>query len=226
MNLKIRKEEYSALGDFVKASFVRDQAAIIARFPKLNAAFLVDFTALLDEVKTLESDLVLTEEQKTATAALYTDARLLNKELNFLSAYMKSAGLSSSAVSDLKTDLTKNNIEGAILKIESVKQYVIANSAALIDEGMAADFKETLDTFKQSLSDKNALQNSYMNSRKALTDANKAKYSALYAYITKIVKAGKLIFDGSITKDEYTITKTVSRMRAAKVAGATGSKPA
>jgi hypothetical protein len=39
MNLKIRKEEYSALGDFVKASFVRDQAAIIARFPKLNAAF-------------------------------------------------------------------------------------------------------------------------------------------------------------------------------------------
>ena len=226
MNLKIRKEEYSALGDFVKASFVRDQAAIIARFPKLNAAFLVDFTALLDEVKTLESDLVLTEEQKTATAALYTDARLLNKELNFLSAYMKSAGLSSSAVSDLKTDLTKNNIEGAILKIESVKQYVIANSAALIDEGMAADFKETLDTFKQSLSDKNALQNSYMNSRKALTDANKAKYSALYAYITKIVKAGKLVFDGSITKDEYTITKTVSRMRAAKVAGATGSKPA
>ena len=226
MNLKIRKEEYSALGDFVKASFVRDQAAIIARFPKLNAAFLVDFTALLDEVKTLESDLVLTEEQKTATAALYTDARLLNKELNFLSAYMKSAGLSSSAVSDLKTDLTKNNIEGAILKIESVKQYVIANSAALIDEGMAADFKETLDTFKQSLSDKNALQNSYMNSRKALTDANKAKYTALYAYITKIVKAGKLVFDGSITKDEYTITKTVSRMRAAKVAGATGSKPA
>ena len=226
MNLKIRKEEYSALGDFVKASFVRDQAAIIERFPKLNAAFLGDFTALLDEVKTLESGLVLTEEQKTATAALYTYAGLLNKELNFLSTYMKSAGLSSSAVSELKTDLTKNNIEGAILKIESVKQYVIANSAALIDEGMAVDFKDTLDAFKQSLSDKNALQNSYMNSRKALTDANKAKYSALYAYITKIVKAGKLIFDGSITKDEYTITKTVSRMRAAKVAGNSTSKPA
>jgi hypothetical protein len=156
---------------------------------------------------------------------LFSDARLLNKELNFLSTYMKSAGLSSSAVSELKTDLTKNNIEGAILKIESVKQYVIANSAALIDEGMAVNFKDTLDAFKQSLSDKNALQNSYMNSRKALTDANKAKYSALYTYITKIVKAGKLIFEGSITKDEYTITKTVSRMRAAKVAAAAGSKP-
>jgi hypothetical protein len=224
MNLKIRKEEYTALADFVKVSFTRDQAAILARFPKLNAAFMNDFSTLLDEVKTLESGIVLTEEQKSITASLYTEASLLNKELNFLSNYIKSAGLSSSAVTELKNDLTKNNIEGAILKIESVKQYVIANEVALVDEGMASNFSTTLDNYKTSLSDKNTLQNNYMNSRKTLTETNKAKYNELYTYITKIAKSGKLVFDGTNVKDEYTITKTVGRMRAAKAAASSTNK--
>ena|GEM_PF-1236537 len=216
MVLKIRKEEYTALGDFIKTSFVRDQAAIMARFPKLNAAFLADFTAKLDAVKVLESGLVLTEEQKTATEALYVEATALNKELNFLSSYAKEAGLNTDAITALKNDLRDSNIEGALLKIESVKQFVVAHSAALEDEGMAAGFAVALENHKVSMAAKNALQNAYMNSRKQLTDANAAEYKALYGFITKIVKAGKLVFDGTVTKDEYVITKTVGRMRAAK----------
>ena len=225
MNLKIRKEEYTALGDFVKASFVRDQAVILVRFTKLNAGFLADFTAKLEEVKILESGLVLTEEQKTATANLYAEASLLNKELNFLIRYIKEAELSSEAVTELKKDLTVNNIEGAILKIESVKQYVIAKSAALESFGMSTSFVADLEAHKVSLSEKNALQNSYMNSRKQLTEANKVKYKELYAFITKIINAGKLVFDGTATRDEYTITKVVSRMRFAKNGGEIGTPP-
>ena len=219
MNLKIRKEEYTALGDFVKASFVRDQAVILVRFTKLNAGFLADFTAKLEEVKILESGLVLTEEQKTATANLYAEASLLNKELNFLIRYIKEAELSSEAVTELKKDLTVNNIEGAILKIESVKQYVIAKLAVLESFGMSPTFVADLDAHKVSLSERNALQNSYMNSRKQLTEANKVKYKELYVFITKIINAGKLVFDGTATRDEYTITKVVSRMRFAKSGG-------
>lgn len=226
MSLKIRKEEYTALGDFVKASFVRDQAAILSRFTKLNAGFLADFTAKLEEIKTLESGLVLTEEQKTATSKLYAEAGVLNKELNFLSRYMKEAGLSSDAVTDLKRDLIGNNIEGAILKIESVKQYITANSAALEELGMSATFVADLEAHKVSLAERNALQNSYMNSRKLLTETNKVKYNELYAFITKIINAGKLVFDGTATRDEYTITKVVSRMRFAKSGGsATDTTP-
>ena len=219
MNLKIRKEEYTALGDFVKASFVRDQAVILVRFTKLNAGFLADFTAKLEEVKILESGLVLTEEQKTATSNLYAEASLLNKELNFLIRYIKEAELSSEAVTELKKDLTVNNIEGAILKIESVKQYVIAKSAALESFGMSSSFVADLEAHKVSLAEKNALQNSYMNSRKQLTETNKVKYKELYTFITKIINAGKLVFDGTATRDEYTITKVVSRMRFAKNGG-------
>ena len=225
MNLKIRKEEYTTLGDFVKTSFVRDQAVILLRFTKLDAEFLANFTAKLEEVKTLESGLVLSEEQKAATSWLYAEAAILNKELNFLIRYIKEAGLSSQAVSDLKKDLIVNNIEGAILKIESVKQYVIANSVALEALGMSMTFVDDLEAHKVSLTERNALQNSYMNSRKQLTEINKSKYKELYAFVTKITNAGKLVFDDTAVRDEYTITKVVSRMRFAKSIGSVGLPP-
>ncbi len=224
MSLKVRKEEYTTLGDFIKASFERDQAAIMVRYPKLNAAFLADFTAKLDEVRVLESNLVLTEEQKSATEALYLEATALNKELNFLSSYAKEAGLNTARITALKEDLKNSNIEGALLKIEAVKQFVVAHSEALEEEGMPAGFAVALDNHKVSMAAKNALQNAYMNSRKQLTEANDAQYKALYAYITKIAKAGKLVFDGSIIKDEYVISKSVARMRVAK-ATTSGAAP-
>ena len=215
-NSKIRTEEYSALGDFIMASFERDQAAIMAHFPKLNTDFFNDLTAKLEEIKTLESGLVQTEQRKNATAALYAEAAALNKNLNFLSLYMREAGLSSAAVTDLKDKLTRGNIEGAILKIESIKQFVAANHEALEAEGLAGHFADVLDGHKMALAAKNAQQNILMNSRKQLTAANKAQYNKFYDYLTKVARAGKLVFDGDVRKDEYTVSKVVQRMRAAK----------
>ena len=215
-NLRIRTEEYSALGDFIRASFERDQAEIAARFPKLGADFFNDFLVKLEAIKTLESALVQTEQQKSATAALYAEAAALNKELNFLSLYMRDAGLSSAAVTDLKDSLTRGNIEGSILKIESIKQFAVANQAALETEGMAPDFVGLLESHKISLAAKNAQQNILMNSRKQLTDANKAQYNKFYDYMTKVARAGKLVFDGDVRKDEYMLSKVLQRMRVPK----------
>ena len=113
---KLRKEEYTTLGDFIKVSFERDLATITARYPKLNEAYKNQFVAKLEEVKTLESGLMLTEEQKNATQSLYQEVDVVNKELNFLSSYCKDAGISTEAVTDLKKLLAKGNVEGAVLK--------------------------------------------------------------------------------------------------------------
>lgn len=216
MTMRVRKEEYTSLGDFIKKSFSRDLSAIVIRFPKLNEAFLADFITKLEEVKILESGLVLTQEQKSVSLSLYKEAEVLNKELNFLKSYINHAGLNTEIIVALKEDLVKSNIEGAVLKIESLKQFVTAHLLSLVNEGMIATFPEILDAHKISMEEKNASQNQFMNSRKALTDANKAKYQALYDYILKISEAGKLVFDGTVTEDEYSLTKTVRRMRSAK----------
>ena len=214
-NSNLRLEEYATIGDFLRVSFVRDQAELLARFPKLNGAFLADFDAKLQEIKTLESGIVLTEEQKTATAQLYAEAAALNKELNFLSSYIADADLDNTAVSQLKNDLRSGNIEGALLKMEGIKQYVTAHETELVDEGMAPDFAAVLEQHKVSMATKNGLQNAYMDSRKTLTQANKAKYAGLYVAINKVLKAGKLLYDGESKKNEYVLSKLIGRMRVA-----------
>ena len=216
MSTKIRHEEHATLGDFIKTSFVRDQDFIMEKFPKLNEDFLTTFTEKLEAIKVLESRQVLTQEQKIATASLHAEVVALNKEMNFLNLYISAAGLHTNLVSDLKIELAKSNIEGAIAKIEGVRQFIAAHSAILQEEGMTLDFPETLDTHKTILAQKNAKQNELMNTGKTLVETNRAMYDELYNKIVRIADAGKLIFDGTITEDEYVISKIIGRMRAPK----------
>jgi len=216
MNANVKIEEVAPYGDFVLTSYTRDFDAIKAKFPKMDNAFKDGFVAKLDFVKELESSLVLTESQKAVTESLYAEAKRLNTDLNFLSAYFADASLNTAIVTGLKNDLLNRNIEGAILKIESVKQFVASNQAALIAQGMDANFADVLTDYKVSLTQKNNEQNELFNNRKQLTDANQMHYDELLKMIKKIVRNGKLVFKGSVTQDEYTTGKIVQRMRAAK----------
>jgi hypothetical protein len=216
MNANVKIEEVAPYGDFVLTSYARDFDAIKAKFPKMDNAFRDGFIAKLDFVKELESSLVLTESQKAVTESLYAEAKRLNTDLNFLSAYFADASLNTAIVTGLKNDLLNRNIEGAILKIESVKQFVASNQAALIAQGMDANFADVLTDYKVSLTQKNNEQNELINNRKQLTDANQVHYDELLKMIKKIVRNGKLVFKGSVTQDEYTTGKIVQRMRAAK----------
>ena len=110
-------------------------------------------------VKDLESSLVLTEQQKGVTASLYAEANELSKELNFLKVYVKDAGLNFGVVLPLKQDLQNGNIEGALLKMEAVKQFVVTHKTALMEEGMPAEFDVVLANYKLSMTTKNNLQN-------------------------------------------------------------------
>ena len=216
MSTKIRHEEYAAIGDFIKTSFVRDQSVIMKRYPKLNDKFLATYNEKLEAIKTLESREVLTHEQKNTTVDLYTEAATLNKELSFINSYITSAQLNTDLVSDLKNELSKNNIEGAIAKIPGVKQFLMTNASVLEAEGMDHTFPETLDRHKTTLAKKNALQNEIMNNGKKLVNNNSAMYEEFYEMITTITNAGKLVFDNTVTEDEYVIKKIIARMRAPK----------
>ena len=213
---QIRIEEYAPLGDFLMTSFVRDQSAIEVRFPKLNVAYLGAFQNKLALVKALEGSLKLTEDQKMATVSLYGEADVVNKELNFLSFYFKDLGFSTAPITQLKKSLTRSNIEGALLEMKALVDFVIAKQPLLEVEGMDAGYPAVLEAHRVSMAAKNALQNSVLNARKTLVDANMEEYKALYSFISSVAKKGKLIFDGTVIEDEYNVTRIVSRMRAPK----------
>ena len=143
----------------------------------------------------------------------------MNEELNFLSAYFDDAGLNKGIITDLKTDLFNGNIEGAILKIEGLKQFVTIHQVDLIAEGMEANYVTRLGDYKTSMTAKNVLQNEIMNNRKELTERNVGHYDELKKMIRKILRNGKLVFANSVIKDEYTSSKVLQRMRAARAKG-------
>ncbi len=118
--MSIRKEEYTALGDFIQTSFTRDQPLIAERYPKMNVTYLTSFKTKLEQVKSLETKDVITAEQKSITKSLYDEADQLGKEMIFLRDYFNEAGIDVSLVSSLKRDIARYNIEGTVAKIESV----------------------------------------------------------------------------------------------------------
>ena len=211
---KIRNEEYSTLGGFLIESFGDDKSVIEIRFPKLNDVYFGAFRDQLQKVKNLEGTLKLTEQEKKATESLYAEAYEVNVELNFLSSYMKDAGLSTDAVSKLKRSLTTSNIEGAVLQLKDVKGYVVDNLTALVAEGMSADYPAKMEDHIVSMDTKNILQNKVMEARKGLVKANKDDYKKLYDFISTVAEKGKLVFAGDIKEDQYNITKLLKKMRA------------
>jgi hypothetical protein len=216
MSTSIRREEYSTLGDFLLTSFKRDQPAFMVRYPKLNSEYFTAFVTKLDFIKQLESSLVLTEAQKETTASLHQEATSLYNELSFVRTYLQDAGLNSTTVAELKADLHSHNIEGAVKKIEDLKQYLDTNKAKLVEQGMQASFIDDLIAHKISLTQKNSTQNEFMNNRKQLTDKNGAHYDELYGYMSNIIQKGKLVFKGTVTADEYTLKNNIARMRVVK----------
>ena len=188
----------------------------------MNSGYLDTFENQLVVVKKLEGTLKLTEDQKSATAELYAEADVVNKDLNFLSSYFKDAGLPTESITQLKKSLTKSDIEGALLEMNDVKQYVEAHQAALEAEGMSAGYPAELEGHRVSMAAKNTLQNSVLNSRKLLVDANKGDYKALYEFIKTVAEKGKLVFKVTVIEDEYSITKLIGRMRAPKKGGGDG----
>lgn len=213
MSTHIRLEEYTALGDFIRKSYERDLDLIVVRYPKLGKPYRDSFLAKLEEVKTLEGSLFLTEEQKKATLHLFSVADYLGDELNFINTYLKELKLDTKAVTALKKDLNDDNIEGAVLKLENVRQFLAQHKHVLEEEGMRPTFPTELTDAKEKLEDLNSTQNVFMNRLKLLTKTNKDVYKELYAMIAKIANAGKLVFKDDVKKDEYVIKKIVSRMR-------------
>lgn len=213
MNANVRNEEITALGDFVLTSFTRDFEVIKGKFSKMDEAFRDGFIAKLNFVKVLESTVLLSENQKAITESLYAEAGRLSEDLNFLSAYFAEASLNTGLVTELKHDLYNRNIEGALLKLESLKQFAGAHIAELTAEGMDPDFVAVLKDYKVSMMEKNRLQNELMNTRKQLTETNVSHYEELLKMIRKIIRNGKLVFKGQVKQDEYTTVKVIQRMR-------------
>lgn len=218
-NKKFLKEEYLPGALFIKTSFKRDREELFSRFSVYTPEYLVAFETQIAKVKAIQQALVLTEEQKRATANLYLKSASVNVEFNFLVSYFKKCGFDTTILSQVKRNLDVHNIEGANDKIAAVIQFIDANVGALVGKGMAANFTETLAADRDYLEAQNVLQNEVRNQVLGLYNANKGEYDRLYDYVAEIANDGKIMYAKTPKAKEYTITKIIERMRSGNAGG-------
>ena len=209
----IKIEEYAPLGDIILFNYTRDLPTIVTRYPKLNEAYKASFIAKLENIKTQEKKLVTTKQKAAITLSLYNEADELVEELIFVKDYIEDAGLDPSIGTALIRDLRSRNIEGACDKIETLKQYIQANLAPIVEEGMTPEFPNTLEAHKTSLAQKNEDQKTTSDSGIIVTGSNNSNYTDLYNDITNIADKAKKVFKNTPFEDQYVISKILQSMR-------------
>lgn len=216
VSLKFRDAELSEGAGFVSVSFERDRPAIAALFSEYDEAYEQDFNDQIKTVLEMEQGLSISEGQKNATKALYLGVDDMNLQLNIVSFRFSKVGLSSPLVTKVKDKLSRGDVEGACTDVESLCKYMEDNTALLQSKGMKSDYPSALKTKSFKLRDLNQEQNKLMNAGKNVSFDKNVEYAKLFGFIKDICKAGKIVFDGTVTEDEYTITRLIKRMRAPK----------
>jgi hypothetical protein len=213
---KLRVEEYVPAAMTLMKSFVRDRDELSRRFTELTEDYENDFAGQIMMVSKLEQSLVLTEEQKEATDALYKASDAISKELSFLTFHFKRAALYPGILTMVKKELAKRNIEGACQKIGGLISYVSAEHEILESKGMEVGFPSELIMMKADLEMKNSFLNELIDNKDQLYEDNIEEYKALYSFITTVSNAGKVIYEGLDKEDEYILSKIIGQMRSVK----------
>ena len=211
--LGLRQSEYVPAASFLMASFSRDRAELVTRFSEFTDRYANDFSAQCSLVDGLEQGLAMTQQQKLTTSALYGKADELSRELSFVSFYFKRAGLDAKLITAVKKLLNNGDIEGALLKVQALQQYITVNLALLAEKGMGPGFPAELENIRTELATKNKDQNELMNQRAALYAANLKEYRRLFAYMQTVTAAGKIMYRGQGKSAEYSLNKVLGRMR-------------
>lgn len=214
---KLRVEEYVPAANCLLKSFVRDRNEMAGRFIEFTVDYENSFAGQIETVKKLEQSLVMTEQQKEATEALYSASDRVSKELSFLTFHFKRAALYPGILTMVKKEIAKRNIEGACQKMGGLISYISAEHEILESKGMEPGFPSELAIMKSDLEMRNSYLNEIVDNKDQLYDENIEEYKLLYGFVTTVANAGKVIYDGCSKEDEYSISKIIGRMRSQKI---------
>ncbi|SDG60523.1 hypothetical protein [Epilithonimonas hungarica] len=212
-NNNLNYEEYPAIGDALIASFNRDQSELAEHYKMMNADFVIEFQNAIDAVRKTASVLAKTEELKSVTRQLYGLADEANQKLLFLIDYARDAGLESASISNIRSKLTTRNIEGAVYELREVLPYLESHQAELDAGNMPKDFLKYFPPILPQLEAWNAEQIAIVSNRKSLVEGNKILFENAYSYISKVSNNGKKVFKDTVKKDDYTISKLLTKVR-------------
>lgn len=215
-NTQLKQEDYAAIADFMLQSFERDKAEFLKHYKAMDDAFLADFKAANQALKTAPSVMTRVKQQQSVTLSLHHLLDETKRNVIFLNDYAKRAKLDVASLTKVVKQAVSRNAEGVVKTLRDALPYYEEHKREITNmpEGFLDSIKEQVAQIEAL----NADQDKSMNVKKSVTGANKTHYKNLYNYMAEVAKAGKLIYKGTPKVDEYTIQKVLSRVRVAKKA--------
>lgn len=207
---KIKQENYTAVADFMLASFERDLADFTKVFKTIDSDFLAAFKEANNALKNISSPYATTQKQKAVTQSIYEQADAFCEKLTLLNAYTKRANMNIPLLKETIAALKSRNIEKVVKNTREMLPFFIENADKIKD--MPSDFLSDVPNTIIDFESKNTQQNLLMSQRKQDTAERKPLYDALYHYIKEVSYAGKIVYKSSSKKDDYTISKILTRM--------------
>ncbi|WP_435524285.1 hypothetical protein [Chryseobacterium indoltheticum] len=213
-NNNLNYEDYPAIGDALIASLSNDQSEFLVHYKTMDSDFIIGFQSSIDAVRQASSVLAKTQELKNVTKQLYSLADEANKKLLFLLDYADDSGLETKGISAIRSKFSNRNIEGGIKDLRAILPYLQDHKTELEAGDMPNQFLEYFPGILPTMETLNAEQIRVISARKSLVETNGALFENAYGYISKVSNRGKKVFRKTMKKDDYTISKLLSKVRA------------
>jgi hypothetical protein len=217
-----KTEEVPVIGEFVMNSAEKD----ISDFNGYSSVFTSDYFAKIkaniEVCRELVKSSAVSKELKAVTRQLYGESKKLRTKLNVLEGYLKlgadklDIALKDIGLKSVRSDITRNNIEGTLSNTKASLIAVKRNLPALVDLGLKQTLIDEIETQLREINALNVKQNTLISKRSRLTSENIDKINNLWNSLKLILTVARAMYRGvdEVKLKDYTIAQLKKRVNA------------
>jgi uncharacterized protein (DUF1697 family) len=215
-----KMEDVPVITGFVLSSMETDKTDFFGYSTVFDDQFITTVKSKQTQCNELiKSDDVL-KDQKSATVQIENMLNALRVKLNPLEGYLKLAESELSiligdfGLKNIRTAISKGNVEGVLSNAQSLITNVKKNEEVLKAKGMKAEVLTSVKTLVDEIEKFNKLQNELKNKRSRVTSNNIKDFNELWDMLSIILDAGRALYRGSdaVKLKEYTLANLLKRV--------------
>jgi hypothetical protein len=215
-------EDLPQIGEFIVNSAERD----IKDFNGYSPIFTIDYFAMvrskIEVCRELAKSTMVSKELKGITLQLYDKFKSFRAKWNALEVYLKSGAknldvaLKDIGLKNVKTDITKGNVEGLLLNLKTVLTVARRNLPALAALGLKQTHIDEIETQFLEISLLNEKQNELMRKHNRFTDETVNRFNELWHNLRLIINVAKAIYQevDEVKLEDYIFSQVKKRINA------------
>jgi hypothetical protein len=217
-------EDVPVLGEFLLSSLRKDLKDFSSFSSMFTPEYLVKIEGKISDCKELTSSSTISKELKSVTKQLTDKSKGMRVKLNVVEGYLKlgksdlDIAVEDFGLKSVRNNISRSNIEGLILNIQTLLVSVKRNQSVLETKGFKPSIISDIETQINEINVLNTKQNDLISNRNRLTKQNISLFNDLWENLLPIVETAKALYRSvdEVKLKDYTIAQLVKRINAGK----------